>query len=104
MATAVGVRYQARSGTGEGMRLVRQGSSRAPAQFRPTTVPRSESGSETKSQIRSRTTIEPKGTAASDWYPIAIVFSTAATAKTAAGKRLAARSIAAIQARPSWRA
>ena len=48
--------------------------------------------------------MEPKGTAASEWYAMAIVLSTLAMPKHSSGNRLAVRSIVGIQAPPSLRA
>ena len=67
-------------------------------------VPSRHSGKEMNIQMSSTTTMEPNGTAASEWYAIATVFSAAAMPKQAMGKSVAVASIVPIQFLPSLRA
>ena len=64
------------------MLFTRHGLSGTPDQLRPTTVPMRQSGKETKSQMKRTSTMEPKGTAASEWYMMAMVLRTKAMPNT----------------------
>ena len=68
------------------------------------TVPKRQSGKDRNIQMRSTTTMEPKGTAASEWYAIAMVLSTDAMLKHSSGNRLAVSSMVGIHVFPPFRA
>lgn len=67
-------------------------------------MPSRQSGKEMNIQMSSTTMIDPNGTAASEWYAMAIVFSAAAMPKQAIGKSVAVASMVPIQFLPSLRA
>ena len=68
------------------------------------TVPKRQSGKERNIQMSSTTTMEPKGTAAREWYAMAMVFSTDAMLKHSSGNRFAVSSMVGIHVLPALRA
>ncbi len=98
------VRYHLFWGMGEGIRFTLHGLSGHPFQFLPTTVPKRHRGIEINNQMSNTTTMEPNGTAAKEWYVIAIVLSTKAMPKKSIGNNVAVMIMVRIQLLPSWRA